>query len=101
MKYNLKPRKDDGICRGHTPYGFFKDEHLKLHECPQEQAIIQLIIKYNSAGLSSRAIAEILKDQGIKARKNTLNPKAIWSYRAIARLIYRFRHQKSLESIYG
>jgi len=63
---------------GKPPYGYALTAAGDLVEDEAEQAVLALVRQYRGKGLSLRAIANVLAEQGIKSRSaTTFQPRAI------------------------
>jgi hypothetical protein len=75
-----EPNAGDRYCGGTRPYGWTVNEAGELTEDPAEQGVIQRMIKMHRSGRSQRAIAAIMRAEGVTLSRS-----------AVQRVFRRFR----------
>lgn len=65
MKAQARARKARGEPAGFVEFGFRVNGKKKLEECPEEQAVIQLVMRLRELGLSQRKIVAKLEEKGV------------------------------------
>jgi DNA invertase Pin-like site-specific DNA recombinase len=77
----LQHKKANGERVGSIPYGYtLAEDGETLEEDPAEQEVIEAVKDYREGGLSYRAIADRLEEEGFTNREgNRFNPKTIGS----------------------
>ena len=64
------------------PYGYLRDENLKLHPDPDSAWIVELIFKRAAAGIGQRTIAEELDKLNLKAPESDL-----WEHTTVGEIL--------------
>lgn len=89
----LKDKRDRGFQSGMVPYGWRADENKRLHEHPQEQAIIKWVLEACRRGYNYNRIATELN-----ARKDSLPPRGKqWYPNTIQRIVERAKDDGGVE----
>lgn len=84
----LEYKRSQGLSIGRIPFGKMLDDEKKIVDSPLEQKTIARALQLRAKKYSQQRIAEILNEEGLKAR-GRYNEETKWTQSMVSRLLRR------------